>query len=385
MEIKNYHVEKLCGFYVSDWHLATTVLPYINSKIEENTKVITFLENNIEKNIQILMQKLNLKNKNDILKIRWKNIIDKKYQKGAFIMEKQIFTNEVILSWLQYYAKNTTIDLAHVKIIDITKKNKNVIPTVESHKTTMVFTNAGIDDIFYRLWNAGLGECEVWYNDGSEPDGPILNSQVKDMINRGINASAGMLIVNPNARNTAKIGIGNEFFKKGSIQYVGSEIRAVILNKMMVDTQDDVCVIGGESIAIETALLAPEGTVIAVEYSATDRDTMEENVDHFGLQNVKIIDHVDEETMRDCPVPSTVFMVASASMNQELEYFVKKNPNVHVVIYTLDFQVAAGAGEMLSKLGIQDVETIQIAVSRLSANHSFKQQPAPWIITGRGE
>lgn len=69
----------------------------------------------------------------------------------------------------------------------------------------------GIDDIFYRLWNAGLGECEVWYNDGSEPDGPILNSQVKDMINRGINASAGMLIVNPNARNTAKSALARIF------------------------------------------------------------------------------------------------------------------------------------------------------------------------------
>lgn len=46
-------------------------------------------------------------------------------------MEKQIFTNDVILSWLQYYSQNTTIDLEHVKIIDITKKNKNVIPTVE--------------------------------------------------------------------------------------------------------------------------------------------------------------------------------------------------------------------------------------------------------------
>lgn len=71
-------------------------------------------------------------------------------------MEKQIFTNEVILSWLQYYAKNTTIDLEHVKIIDITKKNKNVIPTVESHKTTMVFTNAGIDDIFTACGMPGL-------------------------------------------------------------------------------------------------------------------------------------------------------------------------------------------------------------------------------------
>ena len=64
-------------------------------------------------------------------------------------MEKQIFTNEVILSWLQYYAKNTTIDLEHVKIIDITKKNKNVIPTVESHKTpmqelTIFFTACGM-------------------------------------------------------------------------------------------------------------------------------------------------------------------------------------------------------------------------------------------------
>ena len=39
-------------------------------------------------------------------------------------MEKQIFTNDIILSWLQYYSQNTPIDLEHVKIIDITKKNK---------------------------------------------------------------------------------------------------------------------------------------------------------------------------------------------------------------------------------------------------------------------
>ena len=229
-----------------------------------------------------------------------------------------------------------------MKIIDITRKNKNVIPTVESHKTTLIFTNAGINDIFYRLWNAGLGECDVWYNEGSEPSGQIYNKKVKDMIDRGINASAGMLIVNPNARNTAKIGMGNDMFRKGSIHYVGSEIRAVILNKMMVDTQDDVCV----------------------------------------MQNVTIIDRVDEESMKDCPVPSLVFMVASASMEKELAYLTKLNPQIRVVIYTLDFQVAAGAAAILEKFGIGDVDTIQIAVSRLGSNHAFKQQPAPWIITG---
>jgi len=298
-------------------------------------------------------------------------------------MERQIFTNEVILSWLQYYAKNTTLDLEHVKIIDITKKNKNVIPTVEAHKTTMVFTNAGIDDIFYRLWNAGLGECDVWYNEGSDPSGEILCQKVKDMIDRGINASAGMLILNPNARNTAKIGLSNELFQRGSIQYVGSEIRAIILNKMAMAPQDDICVISGESIAIEAALTAPEGSVIAVEYSRADRATLEDNVSHFGLQNVKIIDHVDVETMKDCPIPSLVFMVASASMDQELACLTKLNPNINVVIYTLDFKVAANIRDTLNVYGINDVDVIQVSVSKLGSNNTFKKEASPWIITGR--
>jgi hypothetical protein len=54
------------------------------------------------------------------------------------------------LFWLQYDSQNTAIILEHVKII----KNKNVIPAVETHKTALVFTNAGMDDIFFRLWNA---------------------------------------------------------------------------------------------------------------------------------------------------------------------------------------------------------------------------------------
>ena len=84
---------------------------------------------------------------------------------GGIFMEQQIFTNESILSWLQYFAKNTAIDLEKVKMLDITRKNKNLIPTVESHKAVLVFTEAGIDDIFYRMWNAGLGDCDVWYNE----------------------------------------------------------------------------------------------------------------------------------------------------------------------------------------------------------------------------
>ena len=47
-----------------------------------------------------------------------------------------------------------------------------------------------------------------------------------------------------------------------------AEIRAVLLSKMQVDTRKNICVISGESIAVEAAIMASEGTVVAVEYSA---------------------------------------------------------------------------------------------------------------------
>ena len=54
-------------------------------------------------------------------------------------MDNRLFTNTHILEWLQYYAENTHVDLEKVKILDITRKNKNLIPTVESNDTVLVF------------------------------------------------------------------------------------------------------------------------------------------------------------------------------------------------------------------------------------------------------
>lgn len=296
-----------------------------------------------------------------------------------------IFTNTHIISWLQYFASGTEIDLEHVKILDITKKNKNLIPTVESHRTVLVFTEAGHPDIFYRMFNAGLGECEVIYNEGSEPEGEIKRDKVYDMINRGINASAGMLILNPNARNTIKFGMRNQDFASGSVHYVGSEIRSIILSKMQISEGKNLCIISGESIAVEAAIMNGEGTVIAVEYNKRDRQTMEENIAQFGLNNVTIIDHVDDEVLKGVAIPDVTMLVASATMEQEIEALLKVNPKMEFVIYTLDFKVAASMRDVFDKFGIGEFCEIQVCVSKLRSNNSFEVQPAPWIITGTAE
>lgn len=296
-------------------------------------------------------------------------------------MENRLFNNSSMISWLQYFSENTSVDLEHVKLLDITRKNKNIIPAVESHRSVLVFTEAGHPHIFYKMYTAGLGDCEVIYNEGSEPTGEIKRNKVSEMIDRGINASAGMLILNDNARSTVKFGMDNKALAKGTVKYVGSEIRAVLLSKMQIEEGKNICTISSASIAVEAALLDGEGTIVAVEYSTGDRLAVEDNIEQFGINNIVIVDHVGEDTMADLPVPDVTMMVASASMEQEIEYLCKINPNMEFVIYTLDFVVAASMGKICKEMGFSDPEIIQISVSKVNSRHNYEQQPAPWIIS----
>ena len=103
--------------------------------------------------------------------------------------------------------------------------------------------------------------------------------------------------------------------------------------------------------------------------------------DRFGLNNVTIIDHVDDNTLKDLPVPDVTMLVASASMEQEIQCLLRINPEMKFVIYTLDFIVAASMPEFCKKMGIQEPEVMQITVSKLTSKNTYSTQPAPWIIS----
>ena len=67
------NIKKMCSFYVSDFHLEMIILPYIEEKIKENREIRIITENSLEESMKILLSKINIKNKADILNIDWKN------------------------------------------------------------------------------------------------------------------------------------------------------------------------------------------------------------------------------------------------------------------------------------------------------------------------
>jgi precorrin-6Y C5,15-methyltransferase (decarboxylating) len=301
--------------------------------------------------------------------------------KEVLPVEQTMFTNEVILSWLEYFSQNVEINLAKLKMLDITGKNKNLIPTVMSNRAVLVFTDAGHPDIFYDMWNAELGDCEIWYNEGSDPAGEIKHDKLSDMINRGINASAAMLILNPNAATNYQIGMENSRFSCGSVQYVCREVRAVIMNKLNLRDQDNICIISGESIAVEAAMIAAEGSVIAVEYDRRDRNTMQCNVDKFGLNNVIVVESLENGIPDELPVPDIAFIVGSPRIGSEIKSLLAINPMMNFVIYTLDFEILTSLPALLRENGLERTEAIHIEVSRVNSKNMTEPFPAPWIIS----
>ena len=148
MKKENQRVEKLCSFYVSDWHFATMLLPYINRKIQEQVNVITLLENNIEENMKTLVKKLNLKNQEKILEIDWNNRNTIKYAEVEELLEQKINKegkNMILINGSRDYIERNNqniqrwiekIEVKEIKIInffEVTEFNHHIVEILNSH------------------------------------------------------------------------------------------------------------------------------------------------------------------------------------------------------------------------------------------------------------
>lgn len=132
MKLEEY-IQKLCCFYASDWHLTVMLLPYINNKINENSSIYMKCENNIEEKMKILLNKLKIKNKEDIMNINWNNKRveeddDNNDKEKIYIVsgdENYIKENNKTIE--QYY-KNKNAKIKIINCYEITKeKNLNEI------------------------------------------------------------------------------------------------------------------------------------------------------------------------------------------------------------------------------------------------------------------
>lgn len=149
MEKVNKKITKFCSFYVSDWHLVTMMLPYLNEEINKENKIVTLLETNIKEKVDTLVKKLNLKNSEQILNINWNTVQSKKYAEIKNILNNESRENAnitIIVNGTKKFIDNLgkNIDrwlsqnkkVRNVKIIncyEITEFNYNITEILDAH------------------------------------------------------------------------------------------------------------------------------------------------------------------------------------------------------------------------------------------------------------
>ena len=92
------NIQKTCGFYVSDFHLVTMLLPHIVTEIEKGTKIDAILNKNIKNEVKEVVSKLNINDivKAKILNINWNKINNNDFNSIKFYMEEIVKNNNNI-------------------------------------------------------------------------------------------------------------------------------------------------------------------------------------------------------------------------------------------------------------------------------------------------
>lgn len=109
MLIENKSIEKICSFYVSDFHLEMILMPYINKELEENKNIIIKTEKNLKDTVEILVSKMNLNdaNKERILNLDWNNEFNKKANNNSDVI---VIGSEKYINDINSEIKNENIE-----------------------------------------------------------------------------------------------------------------------------------------------------------------------------------------------------------------------------------------------------------------------------------
>ncbi len=295
----------------------------------------------------------------------------------------KVYTTKEMLAWVGNFADRMGVSPEKIKMLNICGKKKNVLPTIETHKRVMIFADESQPDLFYELWEGGYGDYDMWLGVGTSKEDAVKTRKIKDYMDRKITQPTVIFIINENTREASRYGIRNEYFSKGSVNYVGHEIRAVIMNMLSCDVGDTICIVSGESIVIEAAIEASEGTIIAVEPDERDMRALQDNVSKFGVHNVEIISNLSKETMEQVPVPRLAFIVASKRLEEEIRVLLSVNPHMQFIVYTLELDMLVSIKNIFEKYNIQNTEVLQIAVSKSDKRSVMVAQPSPWMVSGQ--
>ena len=131
------------------------------------------------------------------------------------------YSYDQMLTWVGVFSDLMNVSPEKIKLLNLCGKVRNVVSTIETHKRVIIFANETKPDLFYEIWEAGLGEYDLWYAKGLTPGGEIMKTTASQLMDTKITEPMVIFVMNEKTRESLRFGIKNEVFARGPIRYVG--------------------------------------------------------------------------------------------------------------------------------------------------------------------
>ena len=297
------------------------------------------------------------------------------------------------ISSIQYFSAKLKLSWEDTKVVSLHGREDNIMGAVLNHKKVFFLTGGdySVKKVCQILSENNLKDVIVHVGERlSYPNERIVTATAGSLSDREFDPLAVMLVENEKIirRTVITHGIDDELFLRGQVPMTKSEIRSVSLSKLQLRPGDVVYDIGAGtgSVSIEMGFQVYEGSVYAVEFNEEALGLIRENVERFGVWNVKVIEGKAPEALTDLPVPDRAFIGGSkGNLAEILELLVKKNPEIRVVVNAITLETLTEALSQFKKLGFENIDIVQIfaAHGKAAGNYHMMQGENPiFIISG---
>ena len=268
---------------------------------------------------------------------------------NAAIEDKKVFKDCKIntfpgISSLSYLCAKTNTDISKVKILSFHGKEELLYHNIDSNEYTFIITSKadGVKKICRKLIEFGFFELDIILGENLSYDNErITKANASKFLDMEISDLNCMIISNPDADKSISFGLSDEVFVRDKVPITKSEVRAIIMSKLDIQT-DSICYdigAGSGSVSIEMSRLAYDGKVYAIEKNPLAVELIQKNIHNFSAENIELIHAKAPDGLDNIINADKIFIGGSGGeliSMMEMIFTSKKNPTIVISAITME-------------------------------------------------
>ncbi|MGF7143047.1 precorrin-6Y C5,15-methyltransferase (decarboxylating) [Anaerotaenia torta] len=282
------------------------------------------------------------------------------------------------ISSLSYLCARAGMSWQDARILSIHGRSADVPRAVRSNRKSFLLVS-GLEDmrrLGAELLEAGLDEVRIIAGyQLSYPEEQLLELHPEDLEKLEEQGLYSCLLLNERVqKRTLTHGRPDSAFLRDKVPMTKEEIREVSICKLRLYEEAVLYDIGSGtgSIAVESAELSDTVQVYAIEKKEEAACLLEQNQEHFGLRNIRVIRGEAPEVLKELPPPTHVFIGGSSgNLRGILDELYRKNPTARVVINAVTLETISEITFILKDLPAEQEEIVQIQASRARTAGSY--------------